>query len=52
MRGVITTRDILANARLIWREFGLGCLLRCLWVCLDGRETTFLDVALRESRRP
>jgi hypothetical protein len=48
MRGVITNRDVVANFRLIWREFGLGTLLRCMWVCLEGRQTTFLDVAFRK----
>ena len=46
MRGVITTRDVLANGALIWREFGLTCLVRCLVACLAGRPSTFLEVAL------
>lgn len=48
MRGVITTRDVLANLGLIWREFGFVCLLRCLRVCVGGQPTTFLDVAFRK----
>lgn len=51
MRGVITTRDVWSNLRLIWHEFGFRCLLRCVWVCIDGRKTTFLDVALRNETR-
>lgn len=45
MVGVITTRDVLQNAGLIAREFGLGCLLRCLLVLAAGKPTTFLEVA-------
>jgi hypothetical protein len=48
MRGVITNRDVVANFRLIWREFGLVCLLRCVWVCIGGSKTTFLDVAFKK----
>ncbi|MFZ5471773.1 MAG: hypothetical protein ACOZIN_20280 [Myxococcota bacterium] len=48
MRGVITNRDVLLNFRVIWREFGFRCLVKCVWVCLDGRKTTFLDVAFKE----
>ena len=45
MRGVITGREVLENLGLIYREFGPACLLRCLWVLLRGRSTTFLEVA-------
>jgi len=45
MRGVITGREVLENVGLIYREFGLAILLRCLWVLLSGRSTTFLEVA-------
>lgn len=45
MRGVITGREVLQNLGLIYREFGAACLLRCLWVLLRGRTTTFLEVA-------
>lgn len=51
MIGVITGRDVVVNFRLIWREFGFRCLLRCLWVAargLKGPRTTFLDVAFRK----
>lgn len=49
MRGVITGLDVVMNCRLIWREFGPRCLLRCLLACLEGsRKTTFLDVAFRK----
>lgn len=50
MRGVITKRDVLENMGLIWREFGPRCLLRCLGAMFGG-QTTFLDVALKSSRR-
>ncbi|MBZ4417897.1 hypothetical protein [Myxococcus sp. RHSTA-1-4] len=45
MRGVITGREVVANLGLIYREFGAGCVLRCLWVMLSGKSTTFLEVA-------
>jgi hypothetical protein len=50
MRGVITSRDVLANARLIQSEFGLMCLLRCLVAVVRGERTTFLDTAMKQSR--
>jgi hypothetical protein len=46
MRGVITKRDIIENFGLIWREFGLRCLARCLSAMLRGRSTTFLELAV------
>lgn len=51
MVGVITSRDVLLNLRLIWAEFGFVCLARCLFVCACGRKTTFLEVALRPCRQ-
>ena len=48
MVGVITTRDVLRNAGLIAREFGMKCLIRCVLKCLapvKGKPTTFLEVA-------
>jgi|GEM_PF-836335 hypothetical protein len=45
MRGVITGREVVANLGLIYREFGAGCVLRCLWVMVSGKSTTFLEVA-------
>lgn len=51
MNGVITTRDVLNNLGLIWREFGPGCACRCVWTLLSGRTTTFLEVALKDSLR-
>ena len=45
MRGVITGREVLENLGLIYREFGAAILLRCLWVLVSGRSTTFLEVA-------
>ncbi|MBI3182419.1 MAG: hypothetical protein HYZ28_09770 [Myxococcales bacterium] len=50
MRGVITTRDVVVNLGLIWREFGTVCVLRCLRALLRGEPTTFLDVALKAHR--
>ncbi len=52
MQGVITTKDVLANLGLIWREFGAGCLLRCLLTLVSGKPTTFLEVALRVPPSP
>ena len=45
MRGVITGREVVSNLGLIYREFGASCVVRCLWVLLSGRRTTFLEVA-------
>ncbi len=42
MNGVITTKDVVENLGLIWKEFGALCVLRCLWALARGRETTFL----------
>lgn len=47
MRGVITLRDVLANVALVRREFGSGCVVRCLLAALSRRRTTFLEIALR-----
>jgi hypothetical protein len=44
MRGVITGRDVVQNAGIIYREFGVRCLARCLWVLMVGKRTTFLEV--------
>ena len=44
MRGIITGRDVVGNVGIIYREFGARCLVRCLWVLVSGRRTTFLDV--------
>jgi hypothetical protein len=43
--GVITTRDVLKNLPLIWREFGTVCALRCIRAVVKRERTTFLDVA-------
>ena len=48
MRGVITLRDVLANLALVTREFGAGCVVRCLIATLRRQRTTFLEIALRE----
>jgi len=43
MRGIITGRDVVQNAGIIYREFGARCLARLLWVLLIGKRTTFLE---------
>jgi len=45
MRGVITSADVLRNLRLIRREFGSLCLIRCLVALAWPKPTTFLQVA-------
>ena len=47
IQGVITTRDVLTHTGLIWREFGVRCLLRCARALFRARPTTFLEVAVR-----
>lgn len=51
MIGVITTKDVIRNAGLIVREFGLATLLRCAAVVLRGKTTTFLEIACVRERR-
>ena len=51
MNGVITTRDVVANLGLIWREFGTICVLRCIRAVIRGEPTTFLNVALIRAPR-
>ena len=51
MRGIITSRDVVRNVGTIYREFGGRCLLRCLWVMVSGRRTTFLELAFDCARR-
>lgn len=43
LRGIITTKDVLAHARLIAREFGFSALWRCALAVLLRRRTTFLE---------
>lgn len=45
MQGVITSKDVLKNLPLIWREFGTRCAVKALRAVLTGKRTTFLDVA-------
>ena len=58
MRGVITGREVVTNLGLIYREFGPGCVFRCLWAiargAVSGKSTTFLEVACHHeaSQRP
>ena len=48
MKGVITSRHLLLNARTIISEFGIGCYLRCLRRAFFHRgEGTFLETACR-----
>jgi len=49
MNGVITSRDVVSNFRIIWREFGFKCLMRCVWCSIDPhKNTTFLEIAFRK----
>ena len=52
MRGVISNHHVRRNLGLIRREFGSGCLLRCLRAILTGERVTFLDVVFRHQVRP
>jgi hypothetical protein len=52
MRGVITGREIAHHAGLIRREFGVRCLVRCLWALATGRPITFLELAWECAREP
>ncbi|HZA50765.1 MAG TPA: hypothetical protein VE549_08490 [Myxococcaceae bacterium] len=52
MRGLITHREVLANFGLIWREFGPGCVARCLFALVTRRRTTFLAVAVGLHPKP
>ena len=45
MDGVITSRDVIKNLPLIWREFGTICALKCIKAVVVRERTTFLDVA-------
>jgi hypothetical protein len=44
MRGVITRKEVLANAMLIIRLWGLRAYVRCLRAALSSRPSTFLEV--------
>jgi hypothetical protein len=48
MHGLVTSKDVLLNLRLVWTEFGPAVTLRCLRAMLRREATTFLDVALKE----
>ena len=52
MRGVITGREVAHNVGLIRREFGVRCLVRCLWALATGKPTTFLEVACSRASEP
>ena len=48
MRGLITTRHLVTNARLIIQEFGLAAYVRCLsHALLSRRPVTFLECMVR-----
>jgi hypothetical protein len=53
MRGVITSKDVLVNLPLIWREFGPLCVVRCFRALIKqqllGHHTTFLDIAFNRA---
>jgi len=51
MRGVISNQHVRKNLGLIRREFGSGCLLRCLRAILTGERVTFLEVVFRHQGR-
>lgn len=50
MDGVVRGRDVVANARLIAREFGLLVLFRCFRACVFGPRTTFLECVWEKRR--
>ena len=47
MRGVVTTRDVLANLRIIWVEFGPAVAFSCIGAVFKRKPTTFLDLVLK-----
>lgn len=47
MKGVITTRHLLLNARTIISEFGIACYVRCLRNALLHKQSTFLQSACK-----
>ncbi len=48
MKGLITTRHLILNARTIIAEFGVACYLRCLRNALLHRgPATFLETACK-----
>jgi len=51
MRGVISNQHVRRNLGLIRREFGSGCLLRCIRAILTGERVTFLEVVFRPQVR-
>jgi len=53
MKGMITTRHLILNARVIIAEFGVACYFRCLKAALLHRgDTTFLGNACRMNDHP
>lgn len=50
MVGVVTTRHLLTHSRMIVREFGARCYLRCVWRTLTAhdRTVTFLECIAME----
>jgi hypothetical protein len=47
MKGLITTRHLILNARTIISEFGFSAYLRCVKNVLIHRNTTFLESACK-----
>lgn len=50
MRGVITTRNLLANAPTIIQEFGVLCYMKCVAAAFSRRDVTFLECVMRIRR--
>jgi hypothetical protein len=51
MVGVVSTRHLLICSAVILREFGVFCLLRCVWRTLTtNRPVTFLECAIAFER--
>jgi hypothetical protein len=44
IQGLITGRDVFLRSYLIIREFGTSTWLRCCFVVLARRRTTFLEL--------
>jgi hypothetical protein len=47
MKGLITTRHLILNARTIISEFGISAYFRCVKNVIIHRQTTFLESACR-----
>jgi hypothetical protein len=48
MKGVITNRHLVTNARVIIHEFGMSAYMRCVAAVLFSRRpVTFLELVMR-----